>query len=74
VLKLNYKNGEQMITVPEGTEVVAFVKAPSASELAVGRKVFVLMKKDSPEGAAVVIGADGSSRQCDLEGCARRVV
>src|SRR5271156_6418439 len=28
VLKLNYKNGEQTITVPEGTEVVAFVKAP----------------------------------------------
>jgi hypothetical protein len=59
VLKLNYKNGEQTITVPDGTEVVAFVKAPTAGELAVGRKVFVVMKKDSPEAAAVVVGAEG---------------
>ena len=59
VLKLNYKNGEQTITVPEGTEVVAFVKAPTAGELAVGRKVFVVMKKDSLEAAAVVVGAEG---------------
>jgi hypothetical protein len=43
----------------QSTEVVAFAKAPSASELAVGRKVFVVMKKDSPEAAAVVIGAEG---------------
>jgi hypothetical protein len=59
VLKLNYKNGEQTIAVPEGTEVVVFVKAPTAGELAVGRKVFVVMKKDSPEAAAVVVGAEG---------------
>jgi len=59
VLKLNYKNGEQTITVPDGTEVVGFVKAPTAGELAVGRKVFVVMKKDSPEAAVVVVGAEG---------------
>jgi hypothetical protein len=59
VLKLNYKNGEQTITVPDGTEVVSFIKAPSEAELAVGRKVFIVMKKDSPEAAAVVIGAEG---------------
>jgi hypothetical protein len=58
-LKLNYKNGEQTIAVPEGTEVVAFVKGPTAGELAVGRKVFVVMKKDSPEAAAVAVGAEG---------------
>ena len=59
VLKLNYKKGEQTITVPDGTEVVGFVKAPTAGELAVGRKVFVVMKKDSPEAAVVVVGAEG---------------
>jgi hypothetical protein len=38
---------------------VTFVKAPTAGDLAVGRKVFVVMKKDSPEAAAVVVGAEG---------------
>jgi hypothetical protein len=38
--------------------VVAFDKAP-ADQLAVGRTVFVVMKKDGSEAAAVVIGAEG---------------
>ncbi len=38
--------------------VVAFDKAP-ADQLAAGRKVFVVMKKDGSEAAAVVIGAEG---------------
>jgi hypothetical protein len=59
VVKVDYKGGEQTITIPPDATVVAFVKAPSAAELAVGRKVFVVMKKDSPEAAAVVIGAEG---------------
>jgi hypothetical protein len=59
VVKVDYKGGEQTITIPTDATVVAFVKAPSASELVVGRKVFVVMKKDSPEAAAVVIGAEG---------------
>src|SRR3984885_13881105 len=59
VVKVNYKGGEQTITIPTGATVVAFVKAPSAGELSVGRKVFVVMKKDSPEAAAVVVGAEG---------------
>ena len=59
VVRVNYKGGEQTITIPTDATVVAFVKAPSAGELAVGRKVFVVMKKDSPEAAAVVIGAEG---------------
>src|SRR5271156_3262474 len=59
VVKVDYKGGEQTITIPPDATVVAFVKAPSADELAVGRKVFVVMKKDSPEAAAVVIGAEG---------------
>jgi hypothetical protein len=58
-VKVDYKGGEQTITIPTDATVVAFVKAPSAGELAVGRKVFVVMKKDSPEAAAVVVGADG---------------
>ena len=37
---------------------LAFNKAP-ADELATGRMVFVVMKKDSSEAAAVVIGAEG---------------
>ena len=48
VVKVDYKGGEQTITVPTGATVVAFVKAP-ADELATGRKVFVVMKKDSPK-------------------------
>jgi hypothetical protein len=58
VVKLNYARGEQTITIPPSATVVAFTKAP-ADQLAVGRKVFVVMKKDSPEAAAVVIGAEG---------------
>ncbi len=58
VLKVDYKGGEQTITIPESATVVAFNKAP-ADQLAVGRKVFVVMKKDGSEAAAVVIGAEG---------------
>ena len=58
VLILNYKGGEQTITIPASATVVAFDKAP-ADQLAVGRKVFIVMKKDAPEAAAVVIGAEG---------------
>ena len=58
VLLLNYKGGEQTITIPTSATVVAFDKAP-AGELAVGRKVFIVMKKDGSEAAAVVIGAEG---------------
>jgi hypothetical protein len=58
VLMLNYKGGEQTITIPTGTTVVAFDKAP-ADQLAVGRKVFIVMKEDGSEAAAVVIGAEG---------------
>ena len=58
VVKLNYSRGEQTITIPASATVVAFDKAP-ADQLAVGRKVFVVMKKDGSEAAAVVIGAEG---------------
>ncbi|SRR5579883_661835 len=58
VLILNYKGGEQTISIPPSATVVAFNKAP-ADQLAVGRKVFIVMKKDAPEAAAVVIGAEG---------------
>ena len=58
VVRLNYARGEQTITIPTSATVVAFDKAP-ADQLAVGRKVFVVMKKDGPEAAAVVIGAEG---------------
>jgi hypothetical protein len=58
VLVLNYKGGEQTITIPPSATVVAFDKAP-ADQLAVGRKVFIVMKKDGSEAAAVVIGAEG---------------
>ena len=58
VVKVDYKGGEQTISIPTDATVVSFVKAP-ADQLAVGRKVFVVMKKDSPEAAAVVIGAEG---------------
>jgi len=58
VLRLSYKGGEQTITVPTSATVVAFNKAP-ADQLATGRMVFVIMKKDSSEAAAVVIGAEG---------------
>ena len=58
VVKVDYKGGEQTISIPTDATVVSFVKAP-ADQLAVGRKVFIVMKKDSPEAAAVVIGAEG---------------
>jgi hypothetical protein len=56
VLVLNYKGGEQTITIP--TSATGFDKAP-ADQLAVGRKVFIVMNKDGSEAAAVVIGAEG---------------
>jgi hypothetical protein len=58
VVKVDYKGGEQTISIPTDATVVSFVKAP-ADQLAVGRKVFVVMKKDVAEAAAVVIGAEG---------------
>jgi hypothetical protein len=58
VLKLDYKGGEQTIAIPTSAAVVAFNKAP-ADQLASGRMVFVVMKNDSSEAAAVVIGAEG---------------
>src|ERR1700691_1899640 len=58
VVKVNYKGGEQTITIPTEATVVSFVKAP-ADQLVVERKVFVVMKEDVPEAAAVVIGAEG---------------
>jgi hypothetical protein len=58
VVKVDYKGGEQTISIPTDATVVSFVKAP-AGQLAVGRKVFIVMKKDVPEAAAVVIGAEG---------------
>ena len=58
VVRVNYKGGEQTITIPTDATVVAFDKA-SADLLAVGRKVFIIMKKDGSEAAAVVIGAEG---------------
>src|ERR1700731_869057 len=58
VLVLNYKGGEQTIPIPPNATVVAFDKAP-AHQLAVGRKVFIVMNKDGSEDAAVVIGAGG---------------
>src|SRR5205814_1974942 len=58
VLMLNYKGGEQTITIPTSATVVAFDKAP-ADQLAIGRKVFIVMNKDGSEAAAVVIGAEG---------------
>ena len=58
VVKVDYKGGEQTISIPTDATVVSFVKAP-ADQLAVGRKVFVVMKKDTPEAAAVVVGAEG---------------
>src|ERR1700719_579580 len=48
VVKVDYKGGEQTITIPTDATVVSFVKAP-ADQLVVGRKVFVVMKKDAPE-------------------------
>jgi hypothetical protein len=58
VLKLNYKGGEQTITIPASATVVGFDKAP-ADQLRAGRLVFVVLKNDGSEAAAVVIGAEG---------------
>ena len=58
VVKVDYKGGEQTITIPTDATVVSFVKAP-ADQLVVGRKVFVVMKKDAPEAGGVVVGAEG---------------
>ncbi len=58
MVRLNYARGEQTITIPTSATVVAFDKAP-ADQLAVGRKVFVVVKEDGSEAAAVVIGAEG---------------
>lgn len=58
VLKLNYAGGEQTITIPANAAVVAFDKTGN-DQLASGRKVFIIMKKDVKEAAAVVIGAEG---------------
>ena len=57
-LKLNYKDGEQTISVPTDAAVVAFDKC-GPDQLVAGRKVFVIMKKDVKEAALVVIGAEG---------------
>ena len=59
VLKLDYKGGEQTIEVPENTPVVAFDNC-GRDQLVAGRKIFVILKKDSNDAAAaVVIGAPG---------------
>ena len=58
VVRLNYTKGKQTITIPLGATVVAFNKTP-ADQLVVGRKVFIVMKKDGSEATAVVVGAEG---------------
>jgi len=60
VLKLDYKGGEQRISVPPDVTVVTFDKG-SRADLANGRHVFVVMGKDeaSKSAAAIVIGAAG---------------
>jgi len=60
VLKLDYKGGEQTISVPPDVTVVTFDKG-SRADLKNGRHVFVVMSKDdaNKSAAAVVIGADG---------------
>lgn len=59
VLKLNYHGGEQSISIPASAAIVAFDKT-TPDQLAPGRMVFVIIKKDSTdEAAAVVIGAEG---------------
>jgi hypothetical protein len=60
VLKLDYKGGEQTISVPPDVTVVTFDKG-SRADLTNGRHVFVVMGKDeaSKSAVAVVIGADG---------------
>ena len=61
VLKLNYSGGEQTISIPPNAEVVAFDKT-TPDQLVPGRKVFVILKKQSDGStvaSAVVVGADG---------------
>ena len=45
VVKVDYKGGEQTISIPTDATVVSFVKAPDG-QLVAGRKVFIVMKKD----------------------------
>lgn len=60
VLKLDYKGGEQTISVPSDVTVVTFDKG-SRSDLADGRHVFVVMSKNeaNKSAAAIVVGAPG---------------
>jgi hypothetical protein len=60
MLKLDYKGGEQTISMPPDVTVVTFDKG-SRADLKSGRHVFVVMSKDdaNKSAAAVVIGADG---------------
>jgi hypothetical protein len=60
MLKLDYKGGEQTISMPPDVTVVTFDKGNRA-DLKSGRHVFVVMSKDdaNKSAAAVVIGADG---------------
>jgi hypothetical protein len=60
VLKLDYKGGEQTISVPPDVAVVTFDKG-NRTDLTSGRHVFVVMGKDdaNKSAAAVVVGADG---------------
>jgi hypothetical protein len=61
VLKLNYPGGEQTIAIPPDAEIVTFEKT-TPDQLAAGRKVFVIVKrqKDGSDAASgVVVGANG---------------
>ena len=61
VLKVDYKGGEQTISIPPSATVVLIDKA-TPDQLATGRKVFIVTKKQddgSVVAAAVVIGAEG---------------
>jgi hypothetical protein len=61
VLKLNYKDGEQTIAVPQNAVIVAFDKT-TPDQLVVGRKVFVVAPKTNTgtiTAGGIVIGADG---------------
>lgn len=61
VLKVDYKGGEQTIAIPPSATVVLIDKA-TPDQLATGRKVFIVTKKQddgSLVAAAVVIGAEG---------------
>jgi hypothetical protein len=61
VLRVDYKGGEQTISIPPSATVVLIDKA-TPDQLATGRKVFIVTKKQddgSVVAAAVVIGAEG---------------